>query len=90
MTDLEIIKKYNLEKYIPRWESSYFQERVIRFGIESQKYNERHCGDKFDIHLADCQNLIRQSFVCDMIQFIKNNSHLSDEQLRRWISTRYA
>lgn len=88
MSNIEIINKYNLEKYVPSWESSWFQERILRFGVEARTYS--NYGGKFDIHLADCQNLVRKSFIDDMIKFIKYNHHLTDDKLRRWISTCYA
>lgn len=83
MNDLEIISKYNLHNHIPPWGSSSFQERILRFGIEFK------IGKFEDPRNYDCINAIRQSFLNDMIKFIKRNQHLSFEILKRWISTRY-
>ena len=87
MIDQEIISKYGLRKYVPGWEHYLFQERILRFGVEARNYFTY--GGRFDPCQADCQELIQQSFIDDMIRFIKNNSHLSFEKIRHRIVSKY-
>lgn len=84
MSDDEIISLYGLNNHVPSWSSSPFQERIMRFGREANKY-----GKGFDPRSSNCETLIRKSFVDDMIEFIRHNEHLPLNTLRRWISSRY-